>query len=350
MYSEQPKSKKSTLSKIIKKIISIAFDTGAIRAGRQLWSKSLTVLNYHRIDDPSQNRFDSFLPNISAHPDDFKLQMDYLTRWFNVISLRDVINWLDGRQTLPPYAALITFDDGYLDNFTNAYPILQRHNFPAVIYLTTGHIDTDAPFYWDLAAYCFFHSKNDHILFPDNTQHVWKDVSERDKVSRSWIESMKVLPEAQKQDWVLRLPNLLDVSIPNNFFRKLMMNWDQVREMSSNGIEFGGHTVTHPILTRISLDKAKVEIEKSKYDIERELRKPILSFAYPNGKQTDVNVALESLVTQAGYRAAFTLLNGPTSLQEVKRNPYAIRRIFIGNNHTLPQFATLVSPLNRYRS
>jgi peptidoglycan/xylan/chitin deacetylase (PgdA/CDA1 family) len=261
-----------------------------------------------------------------------------------------VIGWLDGRQSLPPYAALITFDDGYLDNYANAYPILRQHNFPAAVYLTSGHIDTDAPFYWDLAAYCFFHTKADHILFPDDTEHFWKDSVERGEVSRSWIESMKALAETQKQDWVSRLPGRLDVSIPHNFFRKLMMNWDQVREMYGTGIEFGGHTVNHPILSRISLDQAKMEIEGSKTDIEREIGQTIFSFAYPNGRQADLNSALENLIKQAGYRTAFTLINGPTSLQEVKRNPFAIRRIFIGNSHTLPQFATLVNPLNRYRS
>ncbi|MDP1713474.1 MAG: hypothetical protein Q8L41_01905 [Anaerolineales bacterium] len=93
MYSEQAKSTKSMRSSIIKKITSLAFDTGLIRAGRQLWSKSLTVLNYHRIDDPHQAGFDSFLPTVSAHPDEFNRQMDYLARWFNVISLRAVVNW-----------------------------------------------------------------------------------------------------------------------------------------------------------------------------------------------------------------------------------------------------------------
>ena len=70
--------------------------------------------------------------------------MDYLAKWFNVISLKDLIEWLDGRKNLPPFAALITFDDGYLDNYLSAYPILRQHNFPALIFLTTEHIGTDA--------------------------------------------------------------------------------------------------------------------------------------------------------------------------------------------------------------
>lgn len=349
MYSEKTNSTKFTRSTLMKKLTNFAFSTGAIRIGRKIFSKSLTVLNYHRIDDPYRKGFDSFQPNISAHPAEFDRQMDYLSRWFNVVSLQEVVHWLNGHQTLPPYAALITFDDGYLDNYTTAYPILRRHKFPAVIYLTSGHIETDAPFYWDLAAYCFFHTKVDRVLFPNDTERFWKNSGELDKVSKSWIESMKALPETQKQKWVSRLPNQLDVSIPHNYFRKLMMNWDQIRELYSNGIEFGGHTINHPILSRISLDQARMEIEGSKADIERELGQTIFSFAYPNGKLADLNPDLENLVAQAGYLAAFTLLNGPSSLREVKRNPYTIRRVFISHKHNLPQFAALVNPFNRFR-
>jgi peptidoglycan/xylan/chitin deacetylase (PgdA/CDA1 family) len=329
--------------------MSIAFNTGMIRAGRRFWSKSLTVINYHRINDPHQKDFDSFLPNVSAHPDDFNLQMDYLARWFNVVSLRDVINWLDGRQTLPPHAVLITFDDGYLDNYINAYPILQRYGFPAVIFLTTGHIDNNIPFYWDVVAYCFFHSKADHILFPNNTEQSWKDSAERDNVSKKWIESLKVLPEAQKQDWVSRLPSQLDVSIPHNFFWNLMMNWNQAREMAGNRIEFGGHTINHPILTRISIEQARIEIEGSKNKIEKELGQPIFSFAYPNGMQNDLNIEIQKVVANAGYKAAFTLQNGPALLREVKLNPFTIRRVFVSHSHTLSQFAAITSMVNRLR-
>src|SRR6185295_13403099 len=155
MYSGRLQTESKSRSSVKRKLIDLAYGTGLIRAGRRLWAKSLTVVNYHRIDDPHRRDFDSFKPNVSATPDDFNEQMDYLAKWFNVISLLDLIEWLDGHKNLPPYAALITFDDGYLDNYTAAFPILRQHDFPALIFLTTEHIGTDAPFYWDMAAYCF---------------------------------------------------------------------------------------------------------------------------------------------------------------------------------------------------
>src|SRR5512141_113212 len=129
MYSGRSEAKSKSRSSIKGKLINLAHETGLIRAGRSLWAKSLTVVNYHRIDDPHRKDFDSFKPNVSATPNDFDRQMDYLAKWFNVVSMQDVVQWLDGQKELPSYAALITFDDGYLDNYTFAYPILRSHNF-----------------------------------------------------------------------------------------------------------------------------------------------------------------------------------------------------------------------------
>ncbi|MDP1713479.1 MAG: polysaccharide deacetylase family protein [Anaerolineales bacterium] len=350
MYSQHTTSKKSIRSSIIIKLASLAFDSGIFRTGRQFWSKSLTVLNYHRIDDPHQDSFDSFLPNVSAIPAEFSHQMDYLARWFNVISLHELINWLDGHQSLPAYAALITFDDGYLDNYTQAYPILKKYDFPAVIFLTSGHIETDTPFYWDMAAYCFHHTNHDHVLFPESKERSWTNKLERRNVNKAWVESMKNLADSEKQKWINTLPAKLGVSIPKNYFRNLMLSWHQVREMSNNRIEFGSHTINHPILSKIPVDQAYIEINESKVKIETELGQKVRGFAYPNGSKNDINSEIEQLVHQAGYRAAFTLQNGPTSIREVRHNPYAVRRIFISHTHTLPQFALLTNNINRIRN
>lgn len=347
MYSNLPETQPRSSRK--RKLLNFAYETGLIRAGRGIWAKSLTVVNYHRINDPYQKDFDSFKPNVSATPQDLDRQLAYLAKWFNVISLKDVVEWLDGRKDLPPYAALITFDDGYLDNYTSAFPLLRKHNFPALIFLTTGHIGTDAPFYWDMAAYCFAHTQNDHLTLPDGRVEHWSNAEQLDQVAKHWIEWMKTVPQAEKQIYVDNLPILLGVSIPTGFFQRLMMDWNQVREMQKGGIEFGAHTVHHPILTRVSLEEVRDEVAGSKSRIEDELGQTVLGFAYPNGQAADLNEDIAKIVADSGIRAAFTLLNGPSSQGEVKRNPYAIRRIFISHKHSLAEYAMLLSPINRYR-
>ena len=237
MYSHLSELKRG--SSLKHKLLNLAYGTGLIRAGRGLWAKSLTVINYHRIDNPYRTDFDSFKPNVSATPQDFDRQLEYVAKWFHIISLKDIVGWLDGRKDLPPYAALITFDDGYLDNYTSAFPILRKYNLSALIFLTTGHIGTDSPFYWDMAAYCFAHTQIDHLTFPDGRVEHWSTREQLDQVGRNWIELMKVLPQSEKQIYVENLPVFLDVAIPAGLFQRLMMNWDQVREMQKGGIEFG---------------------------------------------------------------------------------------------------------------
>lgn len=335
-------------SSLKRRLLHLAHKVGALRAGRELWRRSLTVLNYHRIDEPARPGFDSFKPNVSASASEFARQMEYVSKWFRVISLADLVAWLDGRQELPPYAALITFDDGYLDNYTTAFPILQKYGLPALIFLTTGHIGTDKPFYWDLAAYCFCHTTDTQLLFPDGNLVRFSTQEEREEACRHWVESLKVIPESEKQRWVDRLADALDVSIPAGHFQSLMMNWDQVREMHRSGIDFGAHTVDHPILTRVSFEEACQQIRASKSRVEEEIDTEVLGFAYPNGQVVDVDPRIEQAVADSGIRAAFTLLPGPTSLTEVRQNQYAIRRIFISHRHSLPMFAAQLHPLYRY--
>ena len=349
MYLNNVATKKSWRGKLKEALFTFAFHSGLVRFGRGFNRNSLTVLNYHRIDNPDRADFDTFKPNVSARPEDFDRQMDYMARWFNVVSTGQVVDWLRGGKPLPPYAALITFDDGYLDNYTNAYPILRKHKFPAIIFLTANYIESDLPFYWDLIAYCFHHTKLNSVQFPNGTRREWHNRAESEKVSGELIAHLKTLSEDEKRAWVARLPDMLEVSIPVGFFRNLMVSWDQVREMHQNGIEFGGHTMNHPILTRVPLERAKEEIVGSKARVEKELGEETVGFAYTNGLESDYNADIQRVTKEAGCGAAFTLLNGPSSLSEVKREPFAIRRIFISHKHTLPQFAALVSWINRYR-
>ncbi|RME88354.1 MAG: polysaccharide deacetylase family protein [Anaerolineae bacterium] len=331
------------------RLFDLALRSGLTPLGHSLWKNTLTVLNYHRVNDPDAPDFDTFKPNVSARPEAFARQMDYLKRWFNVVSLQRVIAWLEGREDLPPRAALITFDDGYRDNYTHAYPILRERGLPATIFLTTGHIESDRPFYWDLVAYCFTHTHRESVTLPNGKVRHWENAHERERVARAWIEAAKALPESAKQTWVERLPEQLGVAIPSGYFRRQMLTWEQIREMREGGIEFGAHSVTHPILTRIPLAQAKEEIETSKRHIEEETGEPVLAFAYPNGLRDDFSPPIERLVAEAGMHLAFTLLNGPCSRREVRRDPFAIRRIFISHRHTLPRFALLLTILNRYR-
>ena len=309
---------------------------------------TLTVLNYHRIDDPTRPGFNTFKPNVSATPAQFEEQMDYLSQKYNPVSGRDIAEWLHGGRKLPPNAALVTFDDGYYDNLQHAYPVLKARNIPAIIFLTTNHIDSSVPFYWDFVAYCFDNTTGDDADFPLFGSRHWYDAGSRNGVMVEWMTWAKTLPETEKQKQVDCLPEVLNVSVPDDLSAGLTLTWSDVRHLSANGIEMGSHTLNHPILTRIGLDEAKKELELSKKQIEAETNLPVVSFAYPNGHRPDFNQDVVECVRQTGYQVAFTLLSGLSSYKVVRESPLTIRRIFIGYRDSFPRFVGKLMGVSRF--
>lgn len=299
----------------------------------------LTVLNYHRIEDPNRMGFDTFKLNVSATPQDFARQMDYVKKSFNIITCERLAAYLRGEEKLPPRAAIITFDDGYNDNLQYAYPILRKRGLSAVIFLTTNFMSSDSPFYWDLVAYCFYHAKKDNAFLPLTGSCSWHDGPSRELIMLRWIEAAKKIPETEKRHAIEQIAEALKVAIPTQVFSNLYLTWNQVREMSQSGvIEFGSHTENHPILTRIPLEQAKREIEGSKKRIEEEIGKRVISLAYPNGGAADFSGDIIKATREAGIEVAFTLLSGPTRYITARQSPLAIRRIFLIHTDSFSRF------------
>lgn len=335
------------MSNFSENTLNLVYRTGLLDAVHLLWPDRLTVLAYHRIADPNGMGFDTFEPNVSATPAAFAAQMDFIRQRFNVISGHDLVAWLKGEQSLPTQSVLITFDDGYRDNLDHAWPVLQQRNMPAVIFLATDYIGQATPFYWDLIAYCFYHTTKKEADLPLIGSQQWCSKESRTAVLKNWLNSLKKLPDQEKWTVVNQLPQLLNVSISLDTFAGLHLTWEQVRAMTATGIEMGAHTQSHPILTRISLAQARLEIEGSKKRVEAEINQPVTLFAYPNGLPTDFNTELQTILAQLNFTAAFTLLPGPTLPAEARQKPLAIRRIFLHHQDTLPRFAAKVMGLPR---
>jgi peptidoglycan/xylan/chitin deacetylase (PgdA/CDA1 family) len=339
-----PPGKRKSLAR---RVQEAAFRAGIFDAYHALRPRRLTVLSYHRVDDPYRAGFDTFRPNVSATIAGFAAQLDYVLERFNVVSNAEVVAWLSVKGDLPDYALLITFDDGYSDNLRNAAPILKARQLPALIFLTTDYIGQARPFYWDLVAYCFARTERDMADLPLLGRRSWPGAEARAAVVRAYCERLKLISEADKLIQVEQLPEILDVSIPSDAFAGLTLTWEQVRELAVAGIDVGSHTMSHPILTRIPIEQAREELAGSRARIEAQGGRPVVSLAYPNGLATDFSPQIEALARDAGYLAAFTLLPGPSSYAHVRRAPMQIRRIFIGHKDTLPRFAAKVSGVGR---
>lgn len=272
---------------------------------------------YHRVCPARDSR--SLEP---LNPRGFEKQMEYFCRSYEPLSLDQLAQYICQGKTFPEKAVVITFDDGYKDNYLYAYPVLKKYRIPATIFLTTGHIGTGNLLWPDKVRYIIQHTTLAEVNLGAFGNHSLK--SERDKARAGFliVEKMKKLPEDKKIQLIEQLVTECGVDIPAALGERYILSWEEVMEMSNNGIDFGAHSVTHPILTQVPLEQAKWEIMQSKKDIEERLGKQVTAFAYPNG---DYNSKLAGFVKECGFTCAVSVL--PCKLISSKDNPYELSRI-----------------------
>ncbi|GAB4554219.1 MAG: polysaccharide deacetylase family protein [Anaerolineae bacterium] len=310
-------------------VISLLAKLGMPRLLDTYWGKNrLTVLAYHRINDPFSPQFDAYRPNVSGTPTQFEMQMTWIKRRFNVITLDQCIAALTSKANLPPRPLLITFDDGYLDNYTNAYPTLKRLGLPAVIFLMTRGMDDPSPPWWDEVAIYLNKTQKNAADLPLIGQTDLSSAELRRNAADKLLRALKAVTEEEKLAYIAELRATLHMN-EVTADPPLFMNWDQVREVVNNGVACMPHTVTHPILTRVTDEEAYRQLRESKEKIEAETKQSCTAFAYPNGTTADYSIETIKVLRQLGYQAAFTLTPGPMRLAEAKKYPFEVKRIFL---------------------
>jgi peptidoglycan/xylan/chitin deacetylase (PgdA/CDA1 family) len=254
------------------------------------------VLLYHRIRAERD-------PLFAEEPDAAKFaeQLEWVSRYFTVLPLTDAICLLRNGK-LPARALAITFDDGYADNATVAWPLLRRHGLPATIFVATGFLDGGRM--WNDAIIEAIRRVPQGVLDVDAIglgTHVIDDDASRRGAIRALLGQLKYLPAAQRRERVDELVRIAGVELPND----LMLSRDALRRLALDGMEVGAHTINHPILAGLDDDAVRREIAGSRDELESLLRQPVRLFAYPNGKPNrDYSAATVSLVRSIGFKAA----------------------------------------------
>jgi peptidoglycan/xylan/chitin deacetylase (PgdA/CDA1 family) len=284
--------------------------TNYVFHGRRLTRASVPVCQifaYHRVNDDHD-------PFLYATPTGvFKRQVEYLARRFPIVSLDDVVN---GKAWRYPYSCAITLDDGYRDNYLNAFPVLSALKIPATIFLATGYVEENRLPWYDQVALGLKLTTRKHLdlsalggpVFALDSlpgRAAWVDPT------RMWLRRMS---ESQRETALTELFGQLGVS-PSLNLREQMLHWTEVQSMARGGVTFGAHTVTHPCLAGVSGNRAREEITNSKKAIECRLQEPVRFFAYPFGGALDFTAETKAAVAEAGFSAAVTTVwgfNGPT--------------------------------------
>jgi peptidoglycan/xylan/chitin deacetylase (PgdA/CDA1 family) len=268
---------------------------------RDLHEPTLSLLIYHRV---REERDPIFPEELDRH--EFSRQMEWLSRWFNVMPLSTAIRRLvEG--TLPRRSAAVTFDDGYADNAEVALPILQRYEVPATFFVATGYLD--GGLMWNDA---IIHAIRESGRMLDLRafglgQHQLDGDACRRNVIEQIIGKLKYMPQEERSRLSSELMQSVGASAPAD----TMLTSEQVRKLANAGMEIGAHTVSHPILSKCDLPSARVEIADSRKHLQRLSGQPIEMFAYPNGVPgVDYDAKHVDVVRDLGYLGAVTTAAG----------------------------------------
>lgn len=301
-------------------------------------TRGLVTLNYHRIGDRTESSID---PGVySATAEAFEAQIRYLKMHCDLIGLTDLPDVL--RTGSSRRAVLLTFDDGYLDNYEIAFPILRRHQVPAVIFLATGFIDQPKVAWWDEISW-MVRQTSEKVLSLSNRWNVELLRISRDtlnSITDRLLDLVKTLSPQELTQLIEELAERLQTGrAPISAKTAPWMSWNMVREMRQSGIEFGGHTISHPVLAYCSAEQQRSEIFGCKARIEQELGEPIQAFTYPVGMRNSFNPQTMNLVREAGYRWAFGFYSGFTA---PNCNPYDLRRVAVSPDIAESEFRMMV--------
>ncbi len=307
--------------------------------------KSLLILAYHRVLPPEYlNDFPFDHGLVSATPESFEWQMQLIKQQRTPVTLDHVAKYIAGEEDLPEKAVVVTFDDGYSDNYTYAYPILKKLSIPATIFLTTGYINTRKLLWHDLGPYTVLRSTN--LSVPTNSGNIQLNSrsSERDRrnATRRFLSYLKSIPHKEAICVLDNLSASRGITLPSgDQDRAAILSWDQVREMHANSITFGSHTVNHALLSRLNSTELFNELRNSKREIEHQIGTNCDFFAYPAGKSIAYNSNATKAVASAGYKLALTYSGGTNWLPQLK--PLLLKRQGIEMTTSRDYFKAMVN-------
>ena len=311
------------------------------------------ILAYHRIlpeDVLQQNP--AVQAGMYVRSDVFESQMLFLKEHFSVLSFAELLNhWSERTLDAEKRYCVITFDDGWLDNYLYAFPILQRYDIPATIFLPTALIGTDQWFWPDKLMYLLKHclsqsvvGKRKESLRVLKNRYPWLSPlngGQGEADIDAIIEACKSQPSENIESLLGEGSRILGIDFPTN---RVLMHWGEVEEMSNHRISFGSHSCTHKIFTMLPIEEVEKEVTDSLYALRTRIS-TCSSLAYPNG---DYNREITERVKAAGYEAAVSTRFGfegrfSTDFFELKR---------VGVHHdisaTLPLFSFHIAGGNQF--
>ena len=318
----------------------IAALPGVEQFRRRAWNGVL-VVSYHRVGEPRGTPFDRNA--YSATPEAFDRQVAHLTQHCDVIGPSE----LDAAVNTPKgQFALITFDDGYRDNFEQAIPILSSHGATASFFPVTSFLDEPTTPWWDEIAWMVRASPRKWLPSGGRLlSAVVFDDPDREQAVRALLTRYYELPASDGEAYLDELAEATASGrLAKGAHAEAWLTWDMVRAMRDAGMSIGGHTMTHPLLSRLPPGEQRAEIDGCLGRLRDELGEDVEIFSYPVGLPNAFDDTTQACLRAAGVVHAFSHYGGHHKAGG-RWDSLDIRRTSISRNTSDARFwATTASP------
>lgn len=270
----------------------------------------------------------------------FRTQMAALRSRYRLIPLLEIVERVRRGAPLPAYAAAVTFDDGYRNNYTHAFPVLEELGIPATIFLTTGFLDDRRPLWTDRLTLALSRASTIEAagrVLPLGTP------AQRQHARAVVAAHLKALPAPEKNRQLAALEGQGGAQTADIPDALQPLAWDEVRAMQASGlVDFGSHTVRHEIMSRLDAATKAHEITRSCARVEQETGRPCRLFAYPNGEPGDIDAESQALLRQTRVLGAMSTVPG---LVGRAADVWALPRVLVGADAGPAKFDVLSSGL-----
>jgi peptidoglycan/xylan/chitin deacetylase (PgdA/CDA1 family) len=316
---------------------------GPLRAVRaRLPFRWLTILTYHRVH-PATVPYPFDRGVLDAAPEAFDRQMAVVARECSPISLGELRGFFSG-QRLPPRPVLVTFDDGYRDNFDIALPILRRHGIPAVFFVATDYVAHRRLFWWDKINYLLTMTSRTRLRLTYPVRLQFDLPAQRG-------EAIRILLRLIKSQYGLDLERLLDEltrscdldwsdGLERKLADQLLVSWPELRALRQAGMEVQCHTATHRPLETISAEQLGADLELGRRQLEQQLDATVDALALPVGGPAGALESVRRAIAHAGFRFGFTNRTGVVPL--ASPDALHLQRIAADCDWSLPHFRAVV--------
>lgn len=310
-------------------VAAVLYYSGFIRLScllRRWWRGDweICVIGLHRVLDDQQKDHANSLGGIVLREETFEKVLEFVGRNFTVLSLQRFLAGERGNTSRP--GCLLTFDDGWRDNYTTALPLLKKYNLPAIVFAVSGLIGTKRTFW------------------VERLTKIWRDQEGRARLEASLekalgtnagsdgleeiVEHLKHMACAEREQI---LETLTGADLGSDASGDELLSWEEAAAMQREQVEIEAHSVTHPLLIYEDDSTLQRELQDGKQILERKLGKKIRAFAYPNGNWDD---RVRNMVQQAGYECAFA---GERGWHRHGDDPFTIRRFLLHEGNVTGQ-------------